>query len=100
MPPPDKRRHNRLEQRETDWLARRQPVSGALRGMKGDAIHGDVLVDFKNSSGERSVTIRLDELEKLRGEALAQGQKLAVLLVRTPTRRYYVIDADDVHALE
>ena len=100
---PDKRRHNQSERKEAKYLARRQPVSGAFAGMKGDVVHGGlggVLLDRKESGGVKQFTVSVIELDKMREAARKQGQCLGgILSVTGDGRRYYTFDADDVETL-
>ncbi len=99
---PDKAKHNRSEKKMTAALAKRQPVSGAIAGMRGDIIHGDVLIDQKDKvQGTTQFTVTVDQIEKVRTEAAMQGQIIGCVLVNMMKtgRRYYVIDADDLERI-
>lgn len=79
----------------TPNVARRQPVSGALPGKRGDVDDGVLLWDLKSQSrGAKQATVKLDELDKIRREAQQQGREAGLLLIHIPAANRYLVVAD------
>jgi hypothetical protein len=72
---------------------RRRPASGAFDMAKGDMRTDDEMVEYKRTNGKQ-ITIKLDDLEKNRREALVEG-RMPLLGFELGGRDYLIVEAGD-----
>jgi len=94
----DARRRRRASQAQEHRGAalhggRVRPASGALPMAKGDVRTSTELLEFK-TTGKLQLTIKLRDLEKIRGEALIEGRR-ALFGFALGGRDYIVIEAEE-----
>lgn len=76
-----------------------QPGSGAPVNRKGDIVTDTYLMEAKTTSA-RQVTLRLDVLEKIEGEAFQARKNPALVITFEPARRdFVVLSMEDFQAL-
>ena len=76
---PRKKKYNKQERvlaKKTGGF--RQPMSGAISGFKGDVKLKDFLLDLK-STEKMSISVKVEELQKIYQEALAYNQIAALV---------------------
>lgn len=84
------------EQRIADHVGgRRMPASGAFWKHKGDVRGGRYLMEMKRTDNKRSISIKDEDLTKIRQEALSQG--LTPLLgFELNGRDYFIVRKEDM----
>lgn len=86
-----------------DWVAQERAIANHVRGTrnagsgafgrKGDIRGSDIVVEAK-WTGKKQITIRAEWLEKICGEAMAEG-RTPVLVFEVNGRNYAVLEWND-----